>query len=93
MRVRQALDRSEPLGRLQALLGQSRARFETIRPALPPELIAHVRAIPSDEAALTLLAENPAVAAKLRQWLPRLETLLTERGDSITTIQVKLKTR
>ena len=43
----------------------SNARFETIRPALPSLLAAHVKPGPVDPEGWSLLAANGSVAAKL----------------------------
>ena len=46
--------------------------MEAVRPLLPAALLRHVRSGPSDDEGWTMLAGNPAVAAKLRQpqsWL------------------------
>lgn len=88
-----ALSRSEPLARLTARLRESRSRFETIRPALPPALRAFVQAGPVDEEGWTLLAANAGVAAKLRQLLPRLDDLLREAGWPRIDLRLKIAGR
>ena len=92
LRIEQALAQSAPLARLQTLMRDSNARFEAIRPAMPPMLAAHVRPGPVDETGWSLLAANAAVAAKLRQLQPRLEALLQERGWQVSAIRVKVQT-
>jgi hypothetical protein len=39
-----------------------------------------------------LLATSPAVAAKLRQWQPRLESALNEAGLLPAAIRIKVQT-
>lgn len=90
LRLREALARSAPLAALQLRLRESGARFDLIRPHLPPALAAHVRAGPLDAEAWTLLAANPAVAAKLRQLQPRLAAALTEGGWPALTLRIKV---
>jgi hypothetical protein len=87
----QALDRCEPLVRLQQRLAQAGARMDAVRPLLPRALAAHVRAGPGDESGWTLLAANPAVAAKLRQLLPRLEAALGQRGFTDCRIRIRVQ--
>ncbi len=62
--------------RLQQRLAQAQARMEAVRPLLPQGLRAFVQSGPTDEEGWTILASGPAVAAKLRQLLPRLEDRL-----------------
>lgn len=80
--IGQALAQSAPLARLQSLLRESNARFAAIATAMPPSLAQQVRPGPvsHDDGGWTLLARNAAVAAKLRQLLPRLEAVLLENG-------------
>jgi Dna[CI] antecedent, DciA len=92
MRLATALERSAPLAHLRRLLQESKQRFEVIRPHLPTALAAHVRPGPIDENGWTLLAANPAVAAKLRQLQPRLEQALTAGGWQGNAIRVKVQT-
>jgi hypothetical protein len=46
---------------------------------------------PVDEEGWSLLAANAAVAAKLRQIKPRLETILQERGWQVSSIRIKVQ--
>ena len=86
----EALSRSKPLARLADLLRDSAARYEAIRPLLPPALARHVRPGPLDELGWTLLAANAAVAAKLRQLKPRLEQALQEHGWVGGELRIKI---
>lgn len=85
-----ALARSTPLARLAVLLRDSRARFETVAPHLPPLLKPHVRPGPLDDVGWSLLAENNAVASKLRQLQPRLEQALADAGWQPSTVRIKV---
>lgn len=91
VRLQSALQHSEPLVRLRALLQESQARYATIRPALPGSLAEHLSPGPVDETGWSLLARNASVAAKVRQLQPRLEALLLEGGWANCTIRVKVQ--
>jgi hypothetical protein len=90
--IEQALSRSSPLNQLSQLLRESNARYDVIRPLLPESLAPHVKPGPVDEQGWSLLAANAAVAAKLRQLQPRLETELRNRGWQVSAIRVKTQT-
>jgi hypothetical protein len=89
--IAHAIQQSEPLARLGALMRDSNARFEAIRPALPATLASHVKPGPVDDTGWSLLAKNASVAAKLRQLQPRLEDILRERGWQVSAIRVKVQ--
>jgi hypothetical protein len=91
MPMLEALRRSAPLAQLRERLQDSKARYEAIRPGLPAALAAHVAPGPVDDEGWSLLASNAAVAAKLRQLKPRLETLLQERGWQVSAIRIKVQ--
>ena len=76
----QVLDQCAPLESLQRRLRESGERFALVRPHLPPALAGQLQAGPVDELGWLLLTSNPAVAAKIRQLLPRLEKVLTDAG-------------
>jgi hypothetical protein len=84
------LDRCGPLESLQRRMRDSNDRFEVIRGKLPGELARHVKPGPVDDEGWSLLTTNAAVAAKLRQLLPRLEAALKDAGWQTTAIRVKL---
>ena len=88
--ITEALRGSAPLARLRDAMRDSNARFETIRPALPGLLAAHVKPGPVDADGWSLLATNGSVAAKLRQLTPRFEDLLREAGWTTTTVRIKV---
>ena len=91
--LRDALDRSAPLALLQQRLRESNARFDSLRWTLPPALAPHVQPGPVDAEGWTLLAANTAVAAKLRQLQPRLETALLGAGWPAGTLRIKVHNR
>lgn len=89
--IGEALAQSAPLAQLQALLRESNARFEIIRPLLPAALALQVRPGPVGEQGWALLAGNAAVAAKLRQLLPRFEAALLEQGRQPSAIRIRVQ--
>ena len=91
--MREALDRSEPLGQLLHRLHEARARFEAVADALPPNLREDVRPGPVDTDGWTLLAAHNAAAAKLRQLLPHLQQRLQQAGWQPTSIRVRVQPR
>jgi len=91
--VTAALDRSEPLAQMLALLRRSRMLFDDIDSLLPETLRADVRPGSLDGAQWTLLASHGAAAAKLRQLLPQLLHCLQGRGREVTSIRVRVQPR
>lgn len=91
--IGEALQRSEPLGLLRALLKQSNERYAVIAPLLPPALAPHVRPGPVGDDGWALLADNAAVAAKLRQLLPRLEAALAATPGQRSAIRIRVQSR
>lgn len=86
----EALERSQPLAALRKRMRASEVRFEQIRPLLPALLAAHVKPGPLDADGWSLLAANVAVAAKLRQLQPRLESALAASGWPAVAIRIKV---
>ncbi len=93
MPIAEALRTSAPLGRLAERLRLSNALFATIGPLLPAGLAPHISAGPVDAEGWSLLCANAAVAAKLRQVVPRLEQRLRESALSVAEIRVKVQPR
>jgi hypothetical protein len=93
--IRQVLDDCAPLQHLQRQLAMARACLDAVTPQLPLPLRSQVRAGPLDTAdnAWILLASNAAVAAKLRQLLPRLETALAASGVTRAAEPTAIKVR
>jgi hypothetical protein len=89
----QALDHSVPLALLLQRVQAARERFQSIRTLLPAELQNAVRAGPLDDTNWSLLADSSAVAAKLRQLLPRLEEQLLAAGHAERVLKVKVLPR
>jgi hypothetical protein len=89
--VAQALGSCEPLARLALRLRDSNERFRAIENELPQALRHHVQPGPIDDAGWSLLVSSGAVAAKLRQLLPRIEKTLTDHGWVATPIRVRVR--
>jgi len=81
---------SPALSRLVGRLRESEALFACIVPVLPAALVASVRPGPVDEAGWSILGANAAVAAKLRQLVPRLEQRLRDQGHPVAAVRVKV---
>ena len=86
-----AIATSDSLVSLAARLRESEQRFETIAPLLPDNLAQELRPGPIDDEGWSLLASNAAVAAKLRQLLPRLSNELRSRSFRDVPIRVRLR--
>ncbi len=84
-----AIESSEPLVRLAERMRESQQRFNCIRAGLPEPLAGQLRPGPIDADGWTLLASNPAVAAKLRQLVPELEERL--RSARFASLQIRVK--
>jgi hypothetical protein len=91
--IADALGHSEALVSLGQRLRASNDRLAAVQPLLPPALRTHVRAGPLDEAGWTLLVDNQAVSAKLRQLLPALEAQLRQTGWPAVPLRVKVLAR
>lgn len=93
--IRQALDRCQPLQHLQQQLAMAQACMTAVTPHLPATLRSQVRAGPLDSAdnVWILMASNTAVAAKLRQLLPRLESALAASGVTRAAQPTAIKIR
>jgi hypothetical protein len=85
------MDGSTPLNRLRERLEVSDRCFSTVRRLLPSPLDQHVHAGPFDADGWTLLADNAAAAAKLRQLRPRLEEALREAGLQVSAMRVRIQ--
>ena len=84
---------SPTLARLAELGRDSSARLLAIAPSLPAALRGSVVAGPIEGSAWCLLLDNSAAAAKLRQMLPSLITILRSKGWDVETIRLKVQTR
>lgn len=87
----EAIEASPALNRLVDRLRESNAMHAAVLPLLPPGLRASVRPGPLDDAGWSLLGANAAVAAKLRQLVPRIEERLRECGHPVAEVRIKVQ--
>lgn len=78
------------LARFTELIATSNALRAAIDVLLPAAIRKHVKAGPWDNETWCLLADNNAVAAKLRQLQPALEAHLRTKGWDIKTTRIKV---
>ncbi|MFZ1606770.1 hypothetical protein [Candidatus Aalborgicola defluviihabitans] len=89
----QATQDSPTLARLTGLVAESSARLQSVQPLIPVALRSAVRAGPIEGTVWCLILDNNAIAAKIRQLLPALESHLRSKGCEVTTIRLKVQTR
>ena len=88
----QATQESPTLGRLAELAMDSTARLKSIEALIPAPLRSTVRAGPIEGSVWCLILDNNAVAAKIRQLLPSLESHLRIKGWEVNSIRLKVQT-
>ena len=88
--VSQALRANDSLGLLTRRIRESQDRLTALQPLLSPAMRPHVKAGPIDQDGYTLLADNQAISAKLRQMLPALEAHLRSKGWEGPPLRIKL---
>jgi hypothetical protein len=86
-----AIQASDSLTSLAARLRESEQRLAAINPLLPDTLARELRPGPIDDEGWSVLVSNAAVAAKLRQLLPRLSEELKARSFRDLPIRVRLR--
>lgn len=87
----QAAEGSSTLAKLAELARESAERLKAVELLIPETLRPTIKAGPIDGATWCLLVEGNAAAAKLRQILPALQTLLRDRGWEVTSIRLKVQ--
>lgn len=85
-----ALDQNDSLAGLLRRLRESEARWACVQPGLPAPLRGVVKPGPLDDESWTLLVANASTAAKLRQWVPALESSLADAGWPARALRVKV---
>jgi hypothetical protein len=85
-----ALRQNETLGSLLQRVRDSKARYDTIAPLMPPALAAAIKPGPLDDTQWVLLAAHASAAAKLRQMVPELDSALAHAGWPGPPIKVKV---
>jgi hypothetical protein len=91
--LQQAAQESPTLARLTDLVRASSARLQAIAPLLPAALRASVQAGPLEDGCWCLLVSSNAVAAKLRQLLPALQSHLAQQGLGVASVRIKVHNR
>ncbi|MEY4736654.1 MAG: hypothetical protein RL302_973 [Pseudomonadota bacterium] len=89
--VLQATQDSPTLARLSDLAIDSTARLKAIAPLIPLGLRKAIQPGPIDGTQWCLIVDNSAVAAKIRQLLPALESHLRSKGWEVTAIRLKVQ--
>ena len=84
-------DSNQELRSLLLKAEQLRALQQSFEQVAPAALVRFSHVMLLEQTILTLMADNSAVAAKLRQLAPRLAQLLTEIGCEVTAIQVRVQ--
>ena len=87
----QATQDSPTLARLAGLALESTARLKSIEALIPASLRSAVRAGPIEGSVWCLLLDNNAIAAKVRQLVPILESHLRTKGWDVSTIRLKVQ--
>ena len=88
----QATQDSPTLARLTGLATESSARLKSIEALIPASLRKAVRAGPIEGTVWCLILDNNAVASKIRQLLPALESHLRTQGWDVSAIRLKVHT-
>ena len=88
----QATQNSPILARLSDLALDSSARLEAVETLLPVAIRTSIKPGPIDGTEWCLILSNSAVAAKVRQLLPALQSLLNSKGWKVNSIRLKVQT-
>lgn len=83
---------SPTLARLSGLALDSSARLKAVELLLPLSLRPYIKAGPVDGDEWCLILSNGAVAAKVRQLVPSLQSHLNSKGWEVTSIRLKVQT-
>ena len=89
----QATQDSPTLARLTGLAMESSARLKCVEDLIPSSLRKAVRAGPIEGTVWCLILDNNAIAAKIRQLLPSLQSHLRTKGWEVSTIRLKVQTQ
>ncbi|MGQ0708475.1 MAG: hypothetical protein ACT4NV_01870 [Rhodoferax sp.] len=89
-RIGQATMEAPTLARLATLALESSAMLRCIESLVPPGLRAQLQAGPWDQSQWCILVSNNAVAAKLRQLQPALESHLRSKGWNVQSLRLKV---
>ena len=87
----QATQDSPTLARLTGLAMESSARLKSVESLIPVALRKAVRAGPIEGTVWCLIRDNNAIASKIRQLLPSLESHLRTKGWEVSAIRLKVQ--
>ena len=87
----QATQESPTLARLTELSTDSLARLKAVQPLIPVALHTSIKAGPIDGPVWCLIVNNNATAAKIRQLLPSMQSLLRAKGWEVNSIRMKVQ--
>lgn len=88
--IREAAEQSPVLSRLSDLIRQSNVCLDAVTPFLPFALRKQVSPGPIEEDTWCIFAHNSAVASKLRQLKPDLETAVRGRETGVKYIRIRV---
>ncbi|MBL8328056.1 MAG: hypothetical protein JNJ71_04325 [Rubrivivax sp.] len=91
--VGEAIEASASLAGLLAGHRRATQLFQRILPSVPGPLRSQLRPGPIEGVCWTLLTENSASAAKLRQLLPDLLASTAQHDSAITELKLKIRPR
>ncbi len=91
--LKQASEEAPVLAPLLARLYEANQRFKAIELLIPVLLRPSVKAGPVEGTNWCLVVKNNAVAAKMRQLVPLLQTRLNAQGWEVTTIRVVIQSQ
>ena len=89
----QATQSSPVLSHLAELATESSSRLKALEPLIPKSLLTCVQPGPIEGNVWCLLLDNNAIAAKIRQLLPSLESHLRTKGFDVASIRLRVQTR
>jgi len=89
--ARTFVPRHATLGPLAARAADLLELRRLFRENVPPGLAAASQVANFREGAIIIMAENSAIAAKLKQLTPRLTTLFLEKGWQVNAIRVQVQ--
>jgi hypothetical protein len=88
--VMQATLDSPTFARLSELAAESSARLKEIQALIPEALRAGIQAGPIEGLTWCLVLDNNAIASKMRQLIPALESHLRSKGWEVENIRLKV---
>ncbi len=91
--LQQAAQESPTLASLMDRVQDSSLRLQAIKSLLPGPLRSSIQAGPLEEGCWCLLVASNAVAAKLRQLLPALQSHLVQQNLGVLSIRIKVQNR